>query len=97
MNFQELAVCSEYKIPVKILVINNGYLGMVRQLQAERFEGRYFETALKNPDFVMLANSFGIDAVRVTQNDEVTPALDKAFKSSEPFVIEFVTEPFENV
>ena len=97
MNFQELAVCSEYKIPVKILVINNGYLGMVRQLQEEQYNGRFFETALKNPDFVMLANSFGIDAVRVTQNDEVTPALDKAFKSSEPFVIEFVTEPFENV
>ena len=97
MSVQELAACSEYNIPVKIMVMNNGYLGMVRQLQEEQYDGRYFETEIKNPDFVMLAKSYGIDAVRVKDVSEVKPALAKAFEQNKPFLIDFVTEPFENV
>ena len=97
MSVQELAACSEYDIPVKIMVMNNGYLGMVRQLQEEQYRGRYFETEIKNPDFVMLAKSYGIDAVRVKNVSEMKPALEKAFANNRPFLIDFVTDPFENV
>ena len=97
MNLSELAVCKENNLPVKILVINNSGLGMVRQLQDEQFGQRHYETELTNPDFVLLAKSYGIDAVRVVREDEVIPALEKAFETESPFVIEFVTDSEEVV
>lgn len=97
MNLTELAACLQYKIPVKILVINNGYLGMVRQLQQEQCEGRFYETAVNSPDFVMLAKSYGIKAVRVDKQSQINSALQSAFTSDEPYLIEFMTDSFENV
>lgn len=97
MNLTELAVCLQYKIPVKILVINNGYLGMVRQLQQEQCESRFYETALNSPDFVMLAKSYGIKAVRVDKQSQINSVLQNAFISDEPYLIEFVTDSYENV
>ncbi len=97
MNSPELAVCSELNIPVKVMIMNNGYLGMVRQLQDEQFGGRHYETALTNPDFVMLAQSYGIKAVRVESVDSVNVAFERAFEENVPFVIEFVTDSEENV
>ena len=96
MNFQELAVCKQYGLPVKIFVMNNSSLGMVRQTQDEFFSGR-FETDLLNPDFVKLAESFGVDAIKVDSICEAKSAFEKAFANNEPFVIEFVTSNEENV
>lgn len=97
MNIQELATCVEYGLPVKILVLNNGYLGMVRQLQERMCEKRYSQTQIHNPDFVALSKAYGIDAVRVENTAEIPAALEKCFASSGPFLIDFVVEPMEVV
>lgn len=97
MNIQELATCVEYGLPVKILVLNNGYLGMVRQLQERMCEKRYSQTQIHNPDFVALAKAYGVEAVRVENTAEIPAALEKCFASSGPFLIDFVVEPMEVV
>lgn len=97
MNIQELATCVEYGLPVKILVLNNGYLGMVRQLQERMCEKRYSQTQIHNPDFVVLAKAYGVEAVRVENTAEIPAALEKCFASSGPFLIDFVVEPMEVV
>lgn len=97
MNIQELATCAEYNLPVKILVLNNGYLGMVRQLQEKLCEKRYAQTRIQNPDFVALANAYGIEALRVQNLDEIPSALQKCFNINAPFLIDFVVEPMEVV
>ena len=97
MNIQELATCAEYGLPVKILVLNNGYLGMVRQLQEKMCEKRYAQTRIQNPDFVGLAKAYGIDALRVEKIEEIPAALEKCFASNVPFLIDFVIEPMEVV
>lgn len=97
MSIPELAVCKEYNIPIKIFIMNNGYLGMVRQLQEEHFDKDYYATEISNPDFVTLAKSYGIDAIRVETLDDVNSAFNKAFAKNEPYVVDFVTESFENV
>ena len=76
MNIQELATCADLGLPVKIFIMNNGYLGMVRQLQEKRFDGRYSETAISNPDFLKLAESYGLKALRITQKNELKKAID---------------------
>lgn len=97
MNIQELATCVEYGLPVKIFVLNNGYLGMVRQLQERFCEKRYSETKIHNPDFVRLAKAYGIEAVRVEKEDEIEIALEKSFAINAPYLIDFVIEPMEVV
>ena len=97
MNIQELATVKEYNLPVKIMVLNNGYLGMVRQLQGNRFGGNYYETRISNPDFVKLAESYGIQAARVSSPDELKAVLEKAFEDNSPFLIDFIIEPMEEV
>ncbi len=97
MNIQELATCAQYGLPVKILVLNNGYLGMVRQLQEKMCEKRYAQTRIQNPDFVGLAKAYGIDALRVEKIEEIPAALEKCFASNAPFLIDFIIEPMEVV
>ncbi len=97
MNIQELATCVEYGLPVKIFVLNNGYLGMVRQLQERFCEKRYSETQICNPDFVKLANAYGMDAVRVECVEDINDALEKCFATNAPFLIDFIVEPMEVV
>lgn len=97
MNIQEFATCVDYGLPVKILVLNNGYLGMVRQLQERMCEKRYSQTQIHNPDFVMLSKAYGVEAVRVENTAEIPAALEKCFASSGPFLIDFVVEPMEVV
>ena len=97
MNIQELATCAQYGLPVKILVLNNGYLGMVRQLQEKMCEKRYAETHIQNPDFVGVAKAYGIDALRVEKIEEIPAALEKCFASNAPFLIDFIIEPMEVV
>lgn len=99
MNIQELATVFEYQIPVKVAIINNGYLGMVRQWQEIFFNRRYSQVDLKkgNPDFVMVANGFGVEGIRVTKAKEVRPALEKALAIKGPVVLDIHVDQEENV
>ena len=97
MNASELATCKDYSLPVKIFLIDNGYLGMVRQLQQKFYGSRYSETKISNPDFVKLAESFGVKAIRVSKEEEIMPALKEVFATNEPALIDFVVEPMEVV
>ncbi len=97
MNEQELATCVDYNIPVKIFIMNNGYLGMVRQLQQGGYEKRYSQTKISNPDYIKLAQAYGIKAERINNKNDIQKALKNAFSVNEPYIIDFVIEPFEVV
>jgi acetolactate synthase I/II/III large subunit len=99
MNSQELATVVQYQLPVKVVILNNGYLGMVRQWQ-EFFHGkRYASSSLEgvSPDFVKLAEAYGAVGLRATKPEEVVPTLKKAFSIPEPVIIDFEIDPEENV
>ena len=97
MTIQELATIAQENLDIKIAVFNNGWLGMVRQWQELIYSKRYFGTQLFNPDFVKIAEAYGIQGVRVTKKIDVKPAIHKAMEHQGPFLIEFVVEPEENV
>ena len=97
MNIQELATCVCNKINVKVAILNNGYLGMVRQWQELFYKKRYSYTTLYNPDFVKLAESYGACGIRVTKKEEVRPAIEKALSIDNTVFIDFYIEPEENV
>jgi len=85
------------RLAVKIAIINNGYLGMVRQWQQLFYEKRYVATPLSGPDFVKVAEAYGIPALRVKRREEVVPAVERAMEEEGAFLIDFVVEPEENV
>ena len=85
------------RLAVKIAILNNGYLGMVRQWQELFYEKRYSATPLYGPDFVKIAEAYGIPGLRVTRRADVTPAIEKAMAYDGPFLIDFIIEPEENV
>lgn len=95
MNLQELATCVDYNLPVKIFILDNNYLGMVRQFQEKLCNERYFGTKIFNPDFIKLAESYGIKATRVDKIEDIKNAIEKAFKTDGPYLIDFVVEPKE--
>lgn len=99
MNSQELATVVQYQLPVKVAILNNGYLGMVRQWQEFFFGKRYASSSLQgiSPDFVKLAEAYGAVGMRATRPEEVVPILKKAFSISKPVIIDFVIDPEENV
>jgi len=98
MNIQELATAVKDKIPVKIAILNNSYLGMVRQWQQMFYKRRYSETSLEgNPDFVRVAEAYGVTGIRVTKKSEVEPAIKKALKIKGPVILDFIVEREENV
>ncbi|MBB1076543.1 biosynthetic-type acetolactate synthase large subunit [Rhodoferax sp. 4810] len=99
MCIQELATCKQYKLPIKILLLNNGYMGMVRQWQEFFYESRYAHTYVEAlPDFVALANSFGHVGMRVDQPDQLAKTLQDAFALTDRLVlIDVVVDPTENV
>jgi acetolactate synthase-1/2/3 large subunit len=120
MNIQELATAAINKIPVISIVLNNGYLGMVRQWQELFYDKRYAMTCLDRkadcpticneptakcptyiPDFIKLAEGYSCYGKRITKHQDVEPALDEALKiateKNQPVVLEFITEPEENV
>ena len=97
MTIQELGTIAQDDIAVKIAILNNGFLGMVRQWQ-ELFHGRrYVATPLSGPDFVKVAEAYGIAAERVTDRLMVTGAIERAMAHQGPFLIDFQVEPEENV
>ena len=99
MCLQELSTCKQYSLPLKIINLNNGYMGMVRQWQEFFYEKRYamsYFDAL--PDFVMLAESYGHIGIKVEKPEDVRPALEEAFKQKDRLVfLDFITDKEENV
>jgi len=97
MNIQELATCVCNKINVKVAILNNGYLGMVRQWQELFYKRRYSQVCISGPDFVKLAESYGAVGIRVDKKEDVRPALEKAIATDNTVFIDFRIEPEENV
>ena len=97
MNIQELMTCVTNKINVKVAILNNGYLGMVRQWQELFYKRRYSQVNITSPDFVKLAESYGAVGICVTKKEEVRPALEKAINTDNTVLIDFRVEPEENV
>ncbi len=97
MTIQELATIVQEKLAVKIAILNNGYLGMVRQWQELFYGKRYVATPLSCPDFVKIAEAYCIPALQVTRKEEVVPAIERAMAEDGPFLINFVVEPEENI
>jgi len=98
MNIQEIATAAKYKVPVKIAILNNGYLGMVRQWQQLFYHSRYSQVSLSgSPDFVKIAEAYGVKGIEVTKPEEVEPALKEALSVPGPVILDFKVAPEENV
>tara|TARA_B100002019_G_scaffold36447_1_gene30553 strand:+ start:400 stop:2088 length:1689 start_codon:yes stop_codon:yes gene_type:complete len=97
MTIQELGTIFQTKAAVKIVVLNNDFLGMVRQWQQLFFEKRYASTEMVNPDFVKIAEGYYIKAKRVNKRDDLAPAIEEMIKSKEPYFLEVVVEKEANV
>jgi len=99
MTLQELATVAKYKLPIKIVILNNGFLGMVRQWQDLFYDDRYSEVYLadSNPDFVRLAEAYGIPAMRVEGREELETAVDRMLASPGPVLADFRVVPEEGV
>lgn len=98
MNIQELSTAVRLNLPVKIAILNNGYLGMVRQWQELFYSKRYSGVCLNgNPDFVKLAEAYGAKGFLVEKKEDVRPTIEKAFSIKVPVIIDFRIDPTENV
>ncbi len=97
MNIQELGTVAQYDIPVKVVILNNMYLGMVRQWQELFYDRRYSYTELPPGDIVKIANAYGVDGIRVDAKDGVREAIETALATDGPFVLDFRVEREENV
>lgn len=97
MNIQELATCVEYNLPVKVMIMNNGYLGMVRQWQEKLYHEHYSHTKISGPDFVKVAEAYGAKGIRVKKEEEIIPALKEAIEYPGPVFLDFIIEPMETV
>ncbi|MCF5906515.1 hypothetical protein LFR88_05805 [Francisella tularensis] len=97
MNIQELAVLNQEEINVKILILNNSFLGMVRQWQELFFESRYSYTKISSPDFVKVAEAYGIQAERVKDRKDLNDALTRFLNSDSSYLLEVMVENQENV
>jgi acetolactate synthase I/II/III large subunit len=97
MTIQELGTILQYKIPVKIIILNNNYLGMVRQWQDMFFDKRYASTELVNPDFVMIAKAYNIPARNVLKREDLKNALSEMLSSKGPYLLDITVEKEGNV
>jgi acetolactate synthase I/II/III large subunit len=98
MNIQEMATAVADQIPVKVAILNNGFLGMVRQFQELFYEKRYAQTFLKgNPDFVKVAEAYGAVGLRAKRPEEVGPVIEKALSIKGPVIMDFIVCPEECV
>ena len=98
MNIQEMATAVQCGLPVKVVILNNGYLGMVRQWQQLFFEKRYASTCMEHaPDFVKLAEAYGGVGLRATKPEEVESVLKKGLSTKKPVIMDFVVEKEECV
>ena len=97
MTVQELGTIMQYKIPVKIIVLNNSYLGMVRQWQQLFHEKRYSFTEMVNPNFVKLAEAYDIPAKKVTDRENLVEAIQEMLDAKTPYFLEVVVGKEDNV
>jgi acetolactate synthase-1/2/3 large subunit len=97
MTLQEMGTIFQYKVPLKIIILNNNYLGMVRQWQQMFFEKNYASTELLNPDFVMISQAYHIPAKKVAKREELDPALKDMLDADGPFLLEIMIEKEGNV
>ena len=97
MTIQELGTIFQLQIPVKIVILNNDFLGMVRQWQQLFFDKRYASTEMINPDFVTIAKGYYIDAERVKNRKDLKPAVKRMIKSKKPYILEVCVEKEDNV
>ena len=97
MTLQELVTLTEEGLPVKIALINNGHLGMVKQWQEMYYDGHLKAVPVDGPDFIKLAEAYGVNATRVTEYEDVLPALRQAQAHDGPFLVEFVVDSSTNV
>jgi acetolactate synthase-1/2/3 large subunit len=99
MCIQELATCAQYDLPIKILLLNNGYMGMVRQWQEFFYENRYSQSGMSvTPDFVKLMEAYGHVGMRIEKPEDLEGAMHEAFGMKDRLVfMDVVVDPTENV
>jgi len=97
MTIQELGTILQFGMDVKILILNNNFLGMVRQWQQLFFDRRYSFTEIVNPDFTAIAKAYSIESLKITEREELNAALDKMLQSKGSFLLEVVVEKEDNV
>ena len=97
MTIQELGTVFQYKIPIKIVVLNNNFLGMVRQWQQLFFDRRYSFTEMTNPDFIKIAEGYSIKGQKVADRNDLLPAIEEMLAHDGPYLLEVKVEKEENV
>ncbi|MGA0560446.1 biosynthetic-type acetolactate synthase large subunit [Larkinella sp. VNQ87] len=97
MTIQELGTIAQNKLPVKIIILNNNYLGMVRQWQQLFFDRRYSFVELQNPDFITIGKGFGVDGHTCAKREDLSASLDTLLASDKPYLLEIIVEKEENV
>ena len=97
MTMPELATIAQEKLDIKVAIINNGYLGMVRQWQEFFYERRYAATPLLSPDFVKIAEAYGLAATAITPRPDVGPAIEAARRLKSTAILEFRVEQEDTV
>jgi acetolactate synthase I/II/III large subunit len=97
MTIQELGTIAQSKLPVKLVILNNNFLGMVRQWQQLFFEKRYSFVELENPDFIMIGKGFGIEGKKITEREDLSKAIDDMLAYPGSYLLEVVVEKEENV
>jgi len=97
MTIQELGTIFQQQLPVKIVILNNDFLGMVRQWQQLFFDKRYASTEMVNPDFVSIAKAYFLDSERVENRSDLEPAVKRMIESKKPYVLEICVEKEDNV
>lgn len=97
MTIQELGTIAQSKLPVKLVILNNNFLGMVRQWQQLFFEKRYSFVELQNPDFIMIGKGFGIEGKKITERHDLSSAIDDMLNYNGSYLLEVVVEKEENV
>ena len=90
MNIQEMATAVQYRLPIKIVILNNKYLGMVRQWQQLFYDRKYISTDIEvSPDFVKLAEAYGAVGLRAVKPEEVIPVLEEGLSTPRPVIMDF--------
>ena len=97
MTLTELATAIEHKLPIKVCILNNGYMGMVRQWQKLFYGKRYSKSYLQNPEYKALAEALGAVDITVEKKTDVPKAIKQMLKEKQPCVVDFRVEPEENV
>ncbi|MFN7116355.1 MAG: biosynthetic-type acetolactate synthase large subunit [Saprospiraceae bacterium] len=97
MTIQELGMCAQWNVGVKIVLLDNNFLGMVRQWQQLFFDRRYSSVELKNPDFITIAKGFGVPGKKISKPEELTPAVAEMLAQEGPYLLHISVEKEENI